>query len=74
MYALVEFFLTLLVICWGFYILAYGVGAATTPPMTMLGKMIWAVGRGFLWGCVGAFKILAYVLTTLSDGLQKLLS
>lgn len=74
MYALVKFCLTLLIICWGLYILAYGVGAATTPPMSMLGKMIRAVGRGLLWGCVGAFKLLGLVLTTLSDSLRKLLS
>lgn len=74
MYALVQFFLTLLIICWGFYILAYGVGVATTHPVTMLGRMIATISRGFLWGCVGALKVLALVLTTLSDGLRKLLS
>jgi hypothetical protein len=74
MYALFKFTLTLLIICWGLYILAYGVGVATTHPVTMLGRMIATVGRGFLWGCVGVFKVLALVLTTLSDGLRKLLS
>jgi hypothetical protein len=74
MYALVEFCLTLLVISWGSYILAYGVGVATTHPAAVLGRMIATVGRGFLWGCVGVFKVLALVLSTLSDSLRKLLS
>jgi hypothetical protein len=72
--AILKPLLTLFLVCWGLYILAYGVGVATTHPVTMLGRMIATVGRGFLWGCVGVFKVLALVLTTLSDGLRKLLS
>ena len=74
MSAILNPLLTLFLVCWGLYILAYGVGVATTHPVTMLGRMIATVGRGFLWGCVGVFKVLALVLTTLSDGLRKLLS
>lgn len=74
MSAILKPLLTLFLVCWGLYILAYGVGVATTHPVTMLGRMIATVGRGFLWGCVGVFKVLALVLTILSDGLRKLLS
>jgi hypothetical protein len=74
MSAILKPLLTLFLVCWGLYILAYGVGVATTHPVTMLGRMIATVSRGFLWGCVGVFKVLALVLTTLSDGLRKLLS
>ena len=74
MSAILKPLLTLFLVCWGLYILAYGVGVATTHPVTMLGRMIATVGRGFLWGCVGVFKVLALVLSTLSDGLRKLLS
>ena len=74
MSAILKPLLTLFLVCWGLYILAYGVGVATTHPVTMLGRMIATVGRSFLWGCVGVFKVLALVLTTLSDGLRKLLS
>ena len=74
MSAILKPLLTLFLVCWGLYILAYGVGVATTHPVTMLGRMIATVGRGFLWGCVGVFKVLALVLATLSDGLRKLLS
>jgi hypothetical protein len=74
MSAILKPLLTLFLVCWGLYILAYGVGVATTHPVTMLGRMIATVGRGFLWGCVGVFKVLALVLTTLSDALRKLLS
>ena len=74
MLAILKLLLTLFFVCWGLYVLAYGVGVATTHPATVLGRMIGTVSRGFLWGCVGVSKVLALVLSTLSDGLRKLLS
>jgi hypothetical protein len=73
LYALLKFLLVLLFICWGAYILAYAARAATTHPISMLGRMIRLVARGFLWGCVGLSKVLAFILSTLSDGLRRLL-
>lgn len=73
MASIIEPLLTLFLVCWGLYILAYGVGAATTHPVAMLGRMIRALGRGLLWGCVWASKLIALVLGALSDGLRRLL-
>jgi len=73
MSAIIKPLLTLFLICWGFHILAYGIGVATTHPVAMLGRMIRVVGRGFLWVCIGASNLLALVLDALSDGLRRLL-
>lgn len=73
MYGIFILLLTLLLIGWGLYILAYVWGFGRSHPLLVLGRMIAGGIRALLWALSGCFELFGAGFTALGKALRRLL-